>query len=75
MKAILALSARHLSLDSANATLPLQERNFAVQYYFETLHYLRNAMQYESYIRSPELLSTVLVVSSYEMIGESHMCP
>lgn len=66
MKAILALASRHMSIQ------PMEgvdlDRNAAVQYYHETLHYLRGAMQYESYNQSLELLATALMVSQYEMI-------
>ncbi|KAF2770994.1 hypothetical protein EJ03DRAFT_269476 [Teratosphaeria nubilosa] len=68
MKAILALGARHLSirpLDSGEAHI---DRTAAVQYYYETLQYLQSAMRFTTYKNSLELLATVLVVSTYEMI-------
>ncbi|RVD83671.1 uncharacterized protein DFL_005450 [Arthrobotrys flagrans] len=68
MKAILALSHRHLSLNPENMT----DRNTAVQYYFETLHYLQTALQFESYSRSQELLASVLIISTYEMLDGSN---
>ncbi|KAK6530482.1 hypothetical protein TWF694_003834 [Orbilia ellipsospora] len=68
MKAILALSHRHLSLNPDNTT----DRNTAVQYYFETLHYLQTALQFESYSRSQELLASVLIISTYEMLDGSN---
>ncbi|KAF3913371.1 hypothetical protein ABW20_dc0106428 [Dactylellina cionopaga] len=68
MKAILALSLRHLSLNPDTTT----DRNTAVQYYFETLHYLQTALQFESYSRSQELLASVLIISTYEMLDGSN---
>ncbi|KAF3906885.1 hypothetical protein ABW21_db0208926 [Orbilia brochopaga] len=68
MKAILALSHRHLSLNPSTAT----DRNTAVQYYFETLHYLQTALPFESYSRSQELLASVLIISTYEMLDGSN---
>ncbi|KAF3935813.1 hypothetical protein ABW19_dt0205146 [Dactylella cylindrospora] len=68
MKAILALSHRHLSLNPNTPT----DRNTSVQYYFETLHYLQTALQFESYSRSQELLASVLIISTYEMLDGSN---
>lgn len=68
MKAILALSARHISLNPGITTEQKLDRNDALQYYNETLHYLSKAMQYETYKTSLELLATALIVSTYEML-------
>lgn len=68
MKAILALGARHLSLKPLNSGEANVDRTAAVQYYYETLQYLQSAMRYTSYKNSLELLATVLIVSTYEMI-------
>lgn len=73
MKALLALGARHMSLKPNEGAMPGQpdqtvERTAAVQYYYETLQYLQSAMRYTSYKNSLELLATVLIVSTYEMI-------
>ncbi|KAK8029597.1 hypothetical protein PG993_010888 [Apiospora rasikravindrae] len=66
-KAILALCARHraTSLQAgghAAAAHPSSSESdpssMAVQYYYETLHYLQIALQYESYTHSEELLAT-----------------
>jgi hypothetical protein len=67
MKSILALSARHLSIKPTEESAPI-DRTAAVQYYYETLHYLQGAMKYESYTRSLELIATTLIISMYEMI-------
>jgi hypothetical protein len=87
MKALLALSARHLSLGSDMLDPPIGgadsdadtgsdheaiDRNVAVEYYYETLHYLNKAMQYPSYTRSQELIATALLISKYEMIDGSN---
>lgn len=69
--AILALSARHLSLKptSLDGNTPLQiDQTLAVQYYNETLRYLRREMDNEAFLTSDELLATVLIISTYEMI-------
>jgi len=42
-----------------------------VQYYYKTLHYIQKAMEYETYATSLELLSTPLIVSTYEMLDGS----
>ncbi|KAI4729355.1 hypothetical protein E4T49_02798 [Aureobasidium sp. EXF-10728] len=66
MKAILALCARHLSIKPLPDLAP--DRTLAVQYYYETLQYLQQAMKSEAYLRSEELLVTCLIISTYEMI-------
>lgn len=71
MKAILALSARHISLNPSIAEEQTHDRNDALQYYNETLHYLSKAMQYDTYKTSLELLATALTVSTYEMLDGS----
>lgn len=72
MKAILALSCRHLSLQAVTDGDIQPSREMAVQYYNETLQYLQVAMRNDTYLRSEELLSTVLTVSTYEMIDGSN---
>lgn len=92
MKALLALSSRHLSLwDShldattsgpnqresdivtkAGPSVSLIKGNTAAEYYHQTLHYLQKAMHYQSYTRSLELLTTTLLISTYEMIDGSN---
>lgn len=92
MRALLALTARHISLGhdfclSANDRFfghgteqtsqsepltPVVDRNLAVEYYYETLHYLNKAMQHPSYARSHELVATALLISLYEMIDGSN---
>ena len=64
MKAILALSARHLSLNSQHDSDQTCDRHDALQYYNETLSYLSTAMQYDTYKTSLELLATALIVSA-----------
>jgi len=91
MRALLALSARHLSLhiDEQQAVYGYNcmergssseknngpdriDRNLAVQYYYETLHYLNRAMQHPSYARSLEVIATSILISTYEMIDGSN---
>ena len=74
MMAILALSARHLSLGPSScstATTVHLERTSAVQYYYETLKYLQREMEDAAFLRSDELLATVVTISTYEMIDGS----
>ncbi|KAJ5942769.1 hypothetical protein N7516_002937 [Penicillium verrucosum] len=72
LNAILALSFRHLalnpSLDDQNITGKPEE---ALQYYYQTLHYVGRAMQSSAYKISLELLSTALIISTYEMLDNS----
>ncbi|KAJ5297250.1 uncharacterized protein N7443_008143 [Penicillium atrosanguineum] len=75
MRALLALSARHMSLDldgSEGFEKYTVDRNLAVQYYFETLHYLNKAMRHPSYARSHEVIATSILISTYEMIDGSN---
>lgn len=72
MKAILALSAQHLSRQgSGTGSNIVGDPSLAVEYYYETLHYVQTALQYNSYAHSEELLATALVISTYEMLDES----
>ncbi|KAF5610621.1 quinate transport [Fusarium subglutinans] len=71
LNAILALSCYHQSLDEA---IPLNQRpsqNTALQYYYQTLHYVQKAMRYSTYQNSQELMATTLMVSTYEMLRGS----
>lgn len=86
MRALLSLSARHLSLTNNGQEQSAQvsvetasrtpsdtvDRNLAVQYYYESLHYLNKAMQHPSYARSHELIATAILISTYEMIDGSN---
>lgn len=69
MKAILALSSRYTlargRAEEADASEP-------VQYYYETLHYVQENLQHASYTRSEELLATVIIISTYEMLDDSN---
>ncbi|KAL2803271.1 hypothetical protein BJX63DRAFT_437072 [Aspergillus granulosus] len=82
MKAILALSARYSTLttpisnaiaDTSTATesTPI-DPNEAIQFYYETLHYVSTALQYNTYKHSEELLATAIVISTYEMLDASN---
>jgi len=72
MKAILALSAQHLKRQKTqNIPDDMNDPTLAVQYYYETLHYVQTALQYNIYAHSEEILATALVISTYEMLDES----
>lgn len=43
-----------------------------MQYYYETLHYVQEALQHATYTRSEELLATVIIISTYEMLDDSN---
>ena len=84
LKALLALSTRHLSLgviEKANITHSLSkyeivpsdqetgiDHNLAVEYYNECLCYLNQAMQDPFYTQSLDFLATAIIISTYEMI-------
>ncbi|TVY33917.1 hypothetical protein LOCC1_G006794 [Lachnellula occidentalis] len=71
MNAILALSARYLTLKSPGDPTHLPNSNNALNYYNKTLHYIRKAMYYDTYNTSLELLATSLIISAYEMLDGS----
>ncbi|EUC29850.1 hypothetical protein COCCADRAFT_105405 [Bipolaris zeicola 26-R-13] len=50
---------------SANLRNPLLQ--VATQYYYETLHYLSKNLFYPSYSKSREIISTSILISTYEM--------
>lgn len=72
MKAILALTSRHTAIVQANKGEDT-DPSIAVQYYYETLHYLQDALQQHTatYAHSEELLATALIISTYEMLDAS----
>lgn len=72
MNAILALAFRHLALNPRLETqsMPNKEES-ALQYYYQTLHYVQKAMQHSGYKTSLELLATTLIISAYEMLDNS----
>ncbi|KAJ5918508.1 hypothetical protein N7466_010500 [Penicillium verhagenii] len=72
LNAILALALRHLSLNPYQDTQNIPGKGeSAVQYYYQTLHYVHRAMQYSTYKTSLELLATTLIISAYEMLDNS----
>ncbi|KAB8263492.1 hypothetical protein BDV32DRAFT_146310 [Aspergillus pseudonomiae] len=88
MKALLALSARHLSQgktekenvvrgsiekdDIPGRGEDIIDRTLAAKYYLETLDYLNKEMQYPSHARSLDLIATAILISTYEMIDGSN---
>lgn len=75
MNVIQCLAARYLSLQPSTGPFlsesQLATQNDAIQYYHKTLHCIQNAMQYDTYKTSLELLSTSLIASTYGMLGGS----
>lgn len=82
LNAILALSCYHQQSlpdgernpgfsSSAHDVSAEKNSSAALQYYYQTLHYVQRAMRYPSYQASRELMATTLVVSTYEMLRGS----
>ncbi|KAJ5156813.1 hypothetical protein N7492_009616 [Penicillium capsulatum] len=72
MNAILALASRHLTLNPRLDSQDIPNKGeAALQYYYQTLHYVQRAMQYSGYKTSLELLATTLFISAYEMLDNS----
>ncbi|CAF3559778.1 hypothetical protein FGSG_08043 [Fusarium graminearum PH-1] len=73
MNAILALSARHHSRrpHPNDPNTPDVTDNESIRHYYETLHYVQEALPYTSYTNSEELLATAIIISAYEMLDES----
>jgi hypothetical protein len=86
LRSLLAVAARHMALRSdqqSNLSIhtpgssvsesvlnnPLLET--ATQYYYETLHYLSQNLLYPSYAKSREIVSTAILISTYEMFDAS----
>ncbi|KAL1610784.1 hypothetical protein SLS60_002455 [Paraconiothyrium brasiliense] len=62
----------HSSLQESNGLAnhnPFLE--VATQYYYETLHYLSQNLLYPSYTKSTEIISTAILISTYEMFDAS----
>lgn len=70
LHAILALAARHRSKLPSSSDRTVTD-NESIRHYYETLHYVQEALGYTSYTNSEELLATAIVISSYEMLDES----
>lgn len=75
LKSLLAVAARHMAaLNQPSHLQPGNEPhivnpllNVATQYYYETLHYLSQNLNQGNYPRSREIISTALLISTYEM--------
>lgn len=75
LKSLLAVAARHMAALSQPSFLqPGSEPhivnpllNVATHYYYETLHYLSQNLNQGSYSKSREIISTALLISTYEM--------
>ncbi|KAH7359616.1 fungal-specific transcription factor domain-containing protein [Pyrenochaeta sp. MPI-SDFR-AT-0127] len=57
------------STPASTFSLPPSTSRIAEQYYYETLHYLSQNLLYQSYTTSHEILSTAIMISTYEMFG------
>lgn len=68
LNSILALSSYHFSLEESADRDQLSDQRAALQYYYQTLHYVQKAMQYSSYWSSLELTGTAIIISTYEML-------
>lgn len=77
LNAILALSSYHQCLSSdgggqeSTGQISRNSTSTAVQYYYQSLHYVQKAMRYPSYQASPELMATTMIISTYEMLRGS----
>ncbi|KAK7413953.1 hypothetical protein QQX98_007136 [Neonectria punicea] len=75
INAILALSARHLALSTneppGNPNFSRPDPNDAIRYYYKALHYSQEAMRYNTYKVSLELLAISIIISTYEMLDGS----
>jgi hypothetical protein len=54
-----------------NVAEPINYHALAIQYYYETLHYVQTALHFNSYAHSEEILATAIIISTYEMLDES----
>lgn len=43
-----------------------------IQYYYETLHYVQESLHHTTYTCSEELLATVIIISTYEMLDDAN---
>ncbi|KAB5542529.1 hypothetical protein GE09DRAFT_1037150 [Coniochaeta sp. 2T2.1] len=71
LNAILALSCYHHSLEKSLPSEEQADQNSALQYYYQSLHYVQKAMHYSTYQHSLELMATTLIISTYEMFRGS----
>lgn len=69
MKAILALASRHALGIGRD---PNTDVSVPIQYYYETLHYVQEALHYTTYTCSEELLATSIIISTYEMLDDAN---
>ncbi|KAJ4984346.1 hypothetical protein SVAN01_10187 [Stagonosporopsis vannaccii] len=74
LKSLLAVAARHLAAlnqpslpHSSDPHIINPLINVATQYYYETLQYLSQNLNQGSYSKSREIISTSLLISTYEM--------
>ena len=82
LKSVLAISALYKARCTTNgnpeaawrsvnfepARQPMPDQDMATQYYYETLNYLSQAMQYPGYPHSQEILANAALISWYEAL-------
>ncbi|KAL8853381.1 MAG: hypothetical protein Q9198_010977, partial [Flavoplaca austrocitrina] len=71
-KSMMAVSARYRSLQSNDEETRQKDQDFATQSFYETLNYLAQAIQSPVYTKSPEILATAVMISTYEMFDGSN---
>lgn len=82
LKSVLAVAARHMALHGitnpgstghleGSETISTTQHG-ATQYYYETLQYVSEKMGCQSYQESPEILSTAVLLSTYEMFDSDN---
>ncbi|KAH6983513.1 hypothetical protein BKA56DRAFT_483553, partial [Ilyonectria sp. MPI-CAGE-AT-0026] len=60
----------HLAVSFGSDLTP-SDANDSVRYYYKTLHYSQEAMRYDTYKVSLELLAISIIISTYEMLDGS----
>ena len=79
LKSLLALAALHKArcpnkptekwtTSHTGPAPPMTDQDMAVQYYYETLNYISQAMQYPGYPHSQEILANAALISCYEAL-------
>ena len=67
----MALSSYHRCADESLPPDKRPDQSSALQYYYQTLHYVQKAMRYPTYRNSLELMATTTIISTYEMLRGS----
>jgi hypothetical protein len=59
----------HSGTPASSSGASTTTRKVAQQFYYETLHYISQNLVYQSYTSSHEILTTGIMISTYEMFG------